>query len=85
MDREELSNTYGQIMFSLSQVLNQQQPLEMYFESLSDDKKRFDENKLREELLSLSLYNNVRKRTINNLFRDIQRRIKNFQAIYQKN
>ena len=38
MSREELSNAYGQIMFPLSQVLNQQEPPEIYFGSFSDDK-----------------------------------------------
>ena len=38
MGREELSNDYGQIKFSLSQVLNQQEPPEIYFGSLSDNK-----------------------------------------------
>jgi len=65
MDREELSNAYGQIMYSLSQVLNQQEPPEIHFGSLSDDKKRLDEHKLREDLLSL--YNNIRIRTDDNL------------------
>jgi len=38
MGHEELSSDYGQFMFSLLQFLNQQEPPEIYFGSLSDDK-----------------------------------------------
>ena len=55
MGREEFLNAYGQIIFSLSQVLNQQKLPDIYFGFFSDDKKRFDENRLRGNLLSLSL------------------------------
>ena len=67
MGRGEVLNAYRQIQFSVSKVLSQHEPPEIYCGSFGDDEIKFDEKDLLLDLLSL--HNNIRKRKINDLIK----------------
>ena len=62
MSRGEVLSAYRQIVFSVSKVLSQQEPPEIYRGSFGDDEKE-----LKKDLMSL--HNNIRKRKIDQLIK----------------